>query len=140
MDQQLCSATYLLRLVKSFHKNGRLKVKVHIPEIKAFKRGRCTPGTHKAQHPQIAAACFLQAKTIHPWRTTQHFFHVKPHACTLHWDSMTIQITLFFFPSQLWEGGEGIQLFPQLSSGTLPLETRFYRERSLDIFIPVSDG
>ena len=50
---------YLLRLVKSLYKNGRLKVKVHILEINALKRGCCTRGTHKAIHPKITAACFL---------------------------------------------------------------------------------
>lgn len=59
MEEQLCSAMYLLRLVKSLYKNGRLKVKVHTLEINAFKRGCCTHGTHKAIHPKITAAHFL---------------------------------------------------------------------------------
>lgn len=57
----------------------------------------------------------------------------------VHWDSMTIQrITHFFQPSV--GCGVSLLLFPQVFSGTLLLEMLFYKEHSLDIFMPVSDG
>lgn len=137
MEQQLCSAVDLLSLVKGLHKNSRLKVKVHSIEINAFKRSCCTHGARKATHPKITVVCFLEAKSIHLWRITRHFFQVKLYTCTLHRDSMTIQIITRFFLAKCGKD-VCVLFFRQVFSGTLLLEMVFIWHT--DIFIPISDG
>lgn len=104
MEQQLCSAMYLLRLVKNLYKNSRLKVKVHILEINAFKRGCCTHGTHKATLPQNRRSLPSLSKKYPSLENHTVFFPSKTERLhvTLGFNDNSNNNT--FYSSQVWEG------------------------------------